>query len=125
MTKFWRAEYLGGSRDEGRYSFRLTGGPVQRSDFGPNGALRLWEYGVGDTVRQSTFASLQRVQPNIYEVQANVACRIGLVGNMLSVSNDGKTFRRLNSRREGKLVVARISEQDLGTAGKLWLRVSR
>jgi hypothetical protein len=125
MTKFWRAEYLGGSRDEGRYSFRLTGGPLQRSDFGPNGALRLWEYGVGDTVRQSTFASLQRVQPNVYEVQANVACRIGLVGNMLSVYNDGKTFRRLNSRREGKLVVARISEQDLGTAGKLWLRVSR
>ena len=47
--------------DDGK--FRLMGAPVKKDSFGKANALRLWEYGVGDTVRQSTFASVRRIGP--------------------------------------------------------------
>lgn len=124
MTKFWRAEYLGGSRDEGRYNFKLTGAPVTREDFGVTGTLRLWEYGVGDSMRQSTYTTLRRTAINVYEMQANVACRVGLKVKALSISTDGKTYKALKTKHENGLAVAAISEEALGTAGKIWLRVS-
>jgi len=79
QTKFWRADYLGGDRAANRYAFRLDG-PVTPEDFGRTGALRLWEYGAGDSVRQSTFASLRRVAPGEYELVADVDVEITLGG---------------------------------------------
>lgn len=93
MTKFWRAEYLGGARDESRYRFKLTGGPVTRADFGEAGALRLWEYGVGDSVRQSTFVSLQRTADGVYRLSGNVDTRLALVGKRLEISSDAKSWK--------------------------------
>jgi hypothetical protein len=121
LTRFWRAEYLGGSREEGRFRFKLTGGPVSAQDFGKNGALRLWEFGVGDSVRQSTFLGVRRVSKGLYEVQANVACRIGLPGKALSFSTDGRTFKTLPTIRQGALAVAAIRDEHLA-AGRFWVR---
>jgi len=66
MTTFWRADIVGDK------TFKLTGAPVTKEAFGKAGVLRLWEYGVGDTVRQSTFASVRRVAPGQFELAADV-----------------------------------------------------
>ena len=78
-TKFWRADYLGGSRADRKYTFRLSGARVSIEDFGRTKGFRLWEYGVGDTVRQTTFVSLRRIEPGVYELAADtdVTVRIG------------------------------------------------
>jgi hypothetical protein len=72
-TKFWRASVV---RSE---KFQLEG-EVNREDFEPGGKLLLWEYGVGDTVRQRTFASLRRTGPKTYEVTGNTDVEI-IVGD--------------------------------------------
>lgn len=72
MTTFWRADIVGDK------TFKLTGGPVTKEAFGKAGVLRLWEYGVGDTVRQSTFASVRRTAPGQYELTADVDVTVAL-----------------------------------------------
>jgi len=64
-TKFWRADILGGTR------FRLKGGPARIEDFQPEGVLRLWEYGTGDTARMSTHAAVRRLEDGRWELTAN------------------------------------------------------
>ncbi len=80
QTKFWRAEYLGGDRSENRYRFKLTGAPVAEEDFGRTRGFRLWEYGVGDVVRQSTFAAVRRVGPGVFEVSSDSDIEISIGG---------------------------------------------
>lgn len=80
MTKFWRADMLPGNRATFDYPFKLRGAPVRESDFAPEGALRLWEYGVGDAVRQSTYVSVRRLDPRRYEIRANVALSVTFPG---------------------------------------------
>ncbi|MBM4030187.1 MAG: hypothetical protein FJ291_00190 [Planctomycetes bacterium] len=75
MTTFWRADIIS---DKPANVFKLTGGPVTKEAFGKAGVLRLWEYGVGDTVRQSTFASLRRVAPGQFELTADVDVTVTL-----------------------------------------------
>jgi hypothetical protein len=82
LTKFWRAEHVGGN------DFRPTGAPVTMEDFAPANALRLWEYGVGDTLRQSTFASVRRVAANEYEVTGDVDVEVTLAGKTHKVTVD-------------------------------------
>ena len=50
------------------------------SDFGRTRGLRLWEYGVGDKVRHSTFASLRRIKPGVFELAADVDLEVTLPG---------------------------------------------
>jgi hypothetical protein len=83
---FWRATYLG----EGR--FRLDGPPVAEQAFGEANVLRLWEYGAGDTVRQSTSVSLRRNQ-DMWEVTSDVTATISLPCPQLEISRDGSTWR--------------------------------
>lgn len=92
LSKSWRAEYLGGSRDEGRYSFRLTGAPVRREDFGERGGLRLWEFGPGDTVRQSTYVSILRVEDGIYEAEADVETDVVFKSARVELSADRREW---------------------------------
>ncbi|MBM4042293.1 MAG: hypothetical protein FJ290_27685 [Planctomycetes bacterium] len=75
MTTFWRADIIG---DKPANLFKLTGAPVTKEAFGKAGVLRLWEYGVGDTVRQSTFASVRRVAPGQFELTADVDVTVTL-----------------------------------------------
>lgn len=85
---FWRATYLG----EGR--FRLEDGPpVTERVFGEAGVLRLWEYGTGDAVRQSTSVSLRRLESRAFELTAHVPVAISLPGKGLSISVNGRKWK--------------------------------
>jgi hypothetical protein len=112
LTKSWRAEYLGGSRDEGRYTFRLTGGPVGREDFGEGGGFRLWEYGPGDTVRQATWVTVRRIEDGLYEAEGDVETEIGFKAARVEISADRKEWR--SSTRVAEKVIP---------GAKTWFRV--
>jgi len=100
LTKFWRAASVEET------TFELDGPPVEPQDFGAEGALRLWEYGVGDQVRASTSVSLRRVEPNNYEIETDVAVRVSLTARRLTLSRDGKPLPASASRSEdGRLTV--------------------
>jgi hypothetical protein len=95
MKTFWRADLVADK------TFKLTGAPVTKEAFGPAGVLRLWEYGVGDTVRQSTFASLRRVAPGEFELTADVDVELTL----------GNQTRKITAeeieKSQGKLLIKR------------------
>ena len=74
MTKSWRADLMS------KTLILLHGPAIAEKDFAPSGALRLWEYGVSDTVRQSTFVSLRRVAPGVYDVQGDVPVEVTFAG---------------------------------------------
>ena len=113
MKTFWRATYLGAGR------FQLDGPPVSHDAFGSEGVLRLWEYGVGDTVRQSTSVSLRRVESGVFELAADVAVSVSLRGRALEVSRDGKTWRTAEARRNQGWVTLEVPPRDQ----PLWLKV--
>jgi hypothetical protein len=79
MTTFWRADVLPSDRRTASYPFKLRGPKITEDSFGDAGALRLWEYGVGDHVRMSTYVTVRRTVATTYEVAADVdaTVRIG------------------------------------------------
>jgi len=89
MTRYWRADHLG-SR-----SFKLTGAPVTQDAFGKQRVLRLWEYGVGDTVWQRTSVSLRRVAPGRFALEADTMVKLSLRARAARISSDGKTWKAL------------------------------
>jgi hypothetical protein len=123
QDRFWRAEYLGDIDGTNRYAFRLDG-PVSEADFGATRGIRLWEYGLGDSVRQSTFASLRRTGEEVYEITADVDLTVGIKGRELLISTDMEKWRRLRaSAAPGGLVEADIDLARVMPAGRAYLRV--
>ena len=112
LTKFWRAEYLGGTREAG-YLFRLDA-PVSAEDFGEKGGLRVWEMGVGDEVRIPTHASLRREADGGWTLQADAACALTLPAARVEVSADGAAWNELRSEAPG-IFAATIGEAQLGS----------
>jgi hypothetical protein len=104
QSKFWRAEHISGG------DFKLTGSPVTEKDFGPDGVLRLWEYGVGDTVRQATSVSLRRAQDGTYALTADCAVTISLKGGSIETSADGVTWTAADTKREGEWATFTVPE---------------
>ena len=94
-TRFWRAKYLGGTR------FKLSGAPVDRSAFGGEGVLRLWEYGVGDTARRRTSVSWRRREPGLFELAADTAVTLTVPARAARISTDGATWRALKAKTAG------------------------
>lgn len=84
QTKFWRADYLGDIDGTNRYAFQFDG-PVSIADFGALKGIRLWEYGVGDSVRMSSHASARRVEDG-WEVSANSPCTLRIGGNAAEIT---------------------------------------
>jgi len=123
LTKFWRADVLPGDRPTQSYPFRLRGAPVREKDFAPEMTLHLWEFGVGDAVRMSTFMSLRRMGDGVYELEADVPCKLALRGKGIEISSDGKAFRDVPTTRRGDLAVLEVGGKLLGATGRLWLRV--
>ena len=121
-TKFWRANYLGKVGDGKQAAYQLEGA-VTEDDFGKTGGLRLWEYGVGDTVRLATFASLRRVGDKTYELTANSDVTVALKGSSMETSVDGKDWKPAPIKRDGGKLLLAVSASQLNNAGKLWLRV--
>ena len=122
-TKFWRAEYLSGDRSTNRFGFRLTGAPAKMSDFGRTKGFRLWEYGPGDTVRHSTSASIRRVEPGVFKLEADVGVIVALRGKSLAMSPDGKTWQALSVKPVSGKAQAVLPMQAMQAAGFVYLRV--
>ena len=79
MNSFWRTTVL----DNGTFELvpveaAGVSRPVSAGAFGKTQRLRLWEYGPGDTVRQSTSASLRRTGVGIYELHADIDVEVTL-----------------------------------------------
>jgi hypothetical protein len=102
MTTFWRADLAGDK------TFKLTGPPVSPEAFGPAGVMRLWEYGVGDHVRQSTSASLRRTSANVFALEADVDVTLGLKAKSVQLSHDGGNWTPQAGRRDGAWLTIRV-----------------
>lgn len=125
-SKTWRAHYLGRSSDPfvKGYLFELDG-PVSEADFaGANNGLRTWEYGVGDMLRQSTFASLVRISDGVFKLTADVGLSVSLRGESLESSVDGEQWAPAAGveRADGLVTVRVTQEQVWGTAMYLKVR---
>jgi hypothetical protein len=100
QTQFWRAEYLDNRQ------FKLTGAPVKQDSFGKANALRLWEYGVGDTARQSSFASVRRIDvPDAatqWELTADMAVEVTLPGGRTVKVTEAELVKNAGTVRIGK-----------------------
>ena len=94
MTKFLRVDHVGGNDFRARESFA-------EGDFAPENALRLWEYGRGDQVRRSTFVSWRRIEPGVYELDADVGVALGLKAERIEISADGEVWKALDTRPDG------------------------
>lgn len=118
-SKTWRAQYLGRSSDPfvKGYLFQLDG-PVSNADFaGANNGLRTWEYGVGDTLRQSTFASLVRISDGVYRLTADVGLSLSLKGTSLETSADGQQWQpAAGAKSADGLVTLEVTQDQI--AGK-------
>ena len=106
MKTFWRATYLGNRR------FALNGPPVSKRAFGEAGVLRLWEYGVGDNVRQSTSASLQRIAPGSFELTTDVAVTVSLPARKISVSTKDGPSTTKEVDQSGQWLTVNLAPSD-------------
>jgi hypothetical protein len=118
MTTFWRADVVGDK------TFRLQPGPINQEMFGKAGVLRLWEYGVGDMVRQSTFVSIRRLDGDIYELSADVDVEVSLPGKEIETSKDKASWESISTQKADGLVGIAIPVEDLSSDGRIYLRVS-
>ena len=118
-TRFWRADYLGSN------SFQLrpaaAGDALDLAVLRAGGVLRLWEYGVGDTVRQSTSVAVQRLADGLYAVTGDVGLTLGLRGQALDRSGDCETWRPAAVPQRDGWVSATLTDVDV--AGTVYLRV--
>jgi hypothetical protein len=122
MTRFWRAEYLGGSREQQRYGFKLTGAPLSQTDFKPGDFFRLWEYGVGDSVRQSTYTSVRRVARGVFELVADADVIVSLRGAGLESSADQAAWRPVAAKVTDGSVEAKFATKDMPD-GRMYLKL--
>jgi hypothetical protein len=115
-TKFWRVKSVNGSL------FALDG-PVAKADFAPSNAIRLWEYGAGDTVRQSTSASLRRLENDVYELSGDVDVTVALKASKIEFSTDRANWRALNGKPANGLYEVGVALGKLPPA-PVYLKVS-
>ena len=124
LTRFWRAEFLGGTRDEG-YTFKLAGAPVTAADFGEKDGLRIREFGVGDGISIATHAALRRTDDGAWLYQGDVVCMIEMVGPALESSADGVAWTPLKAEKlSGNKLRFTLTEAALGN-GLLLLRAAQ
>jgi len=108
---FWRATYLGAGQ------FRLDGSTEKLA---PGDAFRLWEYGVGDTLRQSTSISLRRTGET-WELSTDVAARVSLPAAAIEVSSDGMTWHKADTKTADGWTTITVEPAD----GRILLRLHR
>lgn len=129
MTKWWKCEYLGGSRSDG-YQYKLTGAPIAREDFPVNSAIRIWEIGTGDTAILATYAGIRRspVFPELYEIAANVPFALALPAaqfpGAVEVSSDRATWTPLKVLRKDGIASLDFTE-DVLASGRIFLRSAK
>jgi hypothetical protein len=120
-NRFWRATYRGRVDDTGIAAFELDRSFTEE-DFGAGRRLRLWEYGVGDAVRQSTTCSVRRVGKGVYEWTGDVDAEVALTGSRIESSLDGTTWKPLEGKASGRMLEIRIDAADTDPSGRMLLR---
>jgi hypothetical protein len=115
MTKFWHI-----SKAENGWA--VAEGNMTEADFAPSNALRMWEYGVGDTVRMVTYVGLNRTAPGVFELHADTAVSLALKGRQVEISEDGKAWQPAKGAAQGEWFQAQVDPSTL-PAGTLFLRV--
>jgi HEAT repeat protein len=121
LKKTWRVDYLGGDAATGRFSFKLDG-PVTEADFGASQSFRVWEYGVGDTVRQPAAVTLRRVGAGVFELTTDTALTLALKGAALELSREAQTWTPLKCSAAAGMVEAVVTPADLAE-GRAYVRV--
>lgn len=115
MTRSWRAEIVPTDPMREGYSFRLTGAPVTAEDFAPNNALRLWEYGAGDTVRMNTFFNMRVIDEDDFLVELTGDVDVELLSTdeiPLLMSGDRENFIEVDERADdGRIKVVITAER--------------
>jgi len=92
LSRTWRV-----TEARGR-TFTLDG---KVSASAPGAVLRLWEYGVGDQLRQKTYASLRRIEKGVYELAADVDVELvfkGGAAKKISVADLAKNGGKMTIR---------------------------
>lgn len=87
MTKHWHVDYM----DNGQW--RFDGPAPAKEDFAQTNALKLWEYGPGDTVELTGHVSLQRIAAGAYRITGNTPCVVSLKTNKLQISMDNQHWQ--------------------------------
>ena len=127
LTKFWKAEYVGGNRHDG-HDFVLTGAPVAEGDFSVGAGLHVWEFGVGDRFSVRTGVAVRRAPPQVgsglYEVVATSPFVLTVAGKSLAFSRDRATWQPLPGRQDGGSIRAELPAE-LIDGGPFYLRVER
>ena len=82
LTKFWRVK----KPAEG-CMFPVEG-EIAEADFGSSKVMRIWEYGVGDTIRLPGMVAVNRVQPGVFEMRGDVDVEVTLGKIKRKVSAD-------------------------------------
>lgn len=119
LRQQWRVALLGGN------AFRFPKEPpVSMESFGPEGVLRLWEYGVGDEVRQSTGVSLRRVGDDVYALEADAAVSVSLPGKAIEISHDQKSWTAAKTEAKEGWVSLNVGVGDAWDK-PLFLKVAR
>ena len=116
LTRFWRVNRVNAS------TWQAREGDMTPDDFQPANVLRLWEYGVGDTVRMPCHAALRRIADGVYELAADGPVTLALTGRALESSPDGVAWQPLKSERRGETVEVRV-DPAASPRGILHLRV--
>ena len=115
-TKTWTVSAAGDG-------FTLAGSPVRAADFAPEHVLRLWEYGVGDSLRLRAAAALRRVDDGVYELTADGDVTVALKVTAIEFSRDRQQWRPLTGQRAGALLACAVSAAELAPTGTAFLRV--
>lgn len=93
-TKTWRANFISES------TLEIIGPAITEADFAPANVIRAWHYGIGDTVRQPTSATLRRIDDNVFSLTADVEVTLSLKAAGIEQSSDKATWTRVPTQTE-------------------------
>jgi hypothetical protein len=115
FTKVWRAEALPGGNRWNGFGYKLSGAPLDKKDFPPGSGLVVHEVGPGDTVSAKTFVSLQRREPGLFAVAANVKFALRLKGVAAArVSADGRAWAEVPAQKDAGWLVLDLDPESIG-----------
>jgi len=122
-SQFYRCEFLGGS-NAGGFTYRLTGEEVSEKVFPELSALRVYEFGPGDELKMTAFASLRKMDEGDWQLKANVSLKLILEGTSLAVfDSDFKPVDVSMDKKEGEIQVT--LDEPMLMRGTLRLRVNK
>jgi hypothetical protein len=114
-TKTWESRYPGFD-----FQVHLTGNaPVTAIDDADKDGvrkIRIYRFGVGDTIRIETHAQVRRVEKDLYEVRANAPVRVTLPGKTAFV-RAAEGVKTITSKAAGQSVAFELSFADVGNKG--------